>query len=307
MKKMMSACLAALLLCLAAAFAAAEGNEPGQMSVTLYFRYADTQLLGVERASLDIRREETVATLLVEKLIAGPGVAHDRLSGLFPQGTRLISAAAEGETAFITLSSGFLGKPDGAPSDWEEKESWRREAALRRRMAFQSIVLALTDEGRYQRVQLYIADSDDEIPQRIALTWFDPEETDPDLMLAACGRDETLALTPARTLETVLEAWKRQDWKGVYAFLSRDLYDSPASESDFVRRMAEVDSAPLDWQATEGTVSLDGQAATVILDAELRMRDGTDEQIARRAVPLRREDDNWTIAPSALLDLMVRD
>ena len=42
MKKMMSACLAALLLCLAAAFAAAEGNEPGQMSVTLYFRYAGT-------------------------------------------------------------------------------------------------------------------------------------------------------------------------------------------------------------------------------------------------------------------------
>lgn len=117
MKKTMSACLAALLLCLAAVLAAAEGSEAGQMGVTLYFRYADTQLLGAERASLDIRREETVATLLVEKLIAGPGVAHDRLSGLFPQGTRLISATAEGETAFITLSSGFLGKPDGAPSD----------------------------------------------------------------------------------------------------------------------------------------------------------------------------------------------
>ena len=40
-------------------------------------------------------------------------------------------------------------------------------------MAFESIVLALTEDGRYQRVQLYVAGSDDDIPQRIPLYWFD--------------------------------------------------------------------------------------------------------------------------------------
>ena len=55
-------------------------------------------------------------------------------------------------------------------------------------MAFESIVLALTEDGRYQRVQLYVAGGDDEVPRRIPLYWFDQSVTDANVMLAACAR-----------------------------------------------------------------------------------------------------------------------
>lgn len=171
-------------------------QESSLLDVTLYFRYGETNLLGAVGAKLDMRREETVAQSIVEALLAGPDAAHDRLSGLFPQGTSVISVQSEGDTAFVTLNQAFLGIPDGAPADWEDLAGWQAEATLRRRLAFQSIVLALTEDGRYQRVQLYVAGGDDEVPRRIPLYWFDQSATNPNVMLAACARDEQAMLTP---------------------------------------------------------------------------------------------------------------
>ena len=125
-------------------------QESSLLDVTLYFRYGETNLLGAVGAKLDMRREETVAQSIVEALLTGPDAAHDRLSGLFPQGTSVISVQSEGDTAFVTLNQAFLGIPDGAPADWEDLADWQAEATLRRRLAFQSIVLALTEDGRYR-------------------------------------------------------------------------------------------------------------------------------------------------------------
>ena len=191
-------------------------QESSLLDVTLYFRFGETNLLGACSARLDMRREETVAASIVQSLLDGPDAAHDRLTALFPQGTTLIGVASEGATAFVTLSEAFLGTPDGAPSDWEDSAAWQKEATLRRRMAFESIVLALTEEGRYQRVQLYVAGSDDDIPQRIPLYWFDQSATDINVMLAPCARDENAMLTPQRTLEQILEDWQKQDWGALY-------------------------------------------------------------------------------------------
>ena len=197
-------------------------QESSLLDVTLYFRYGETNLLGAVGAKLDMRREETVAQSIVEALLAGPDAAHDRLSGLFPQGTSVISVQSEGDTAFVTLNQAFLGIPDGAPADWEDLADWQAEATLRRRLAFQSIVLALTEDGRYQRVQLYVAGGDDEVPRRIPLYWFDQSATDPNVMLAACARDEQAMLTPNSALKLMLGAWQKQDWEGLYDFLLRE-------------------------------------------------------------------------------------
>ena len=53
-------------------------EQSDMLGVTLYFRFADSHLLGTERVQLDIRREETIATSMVQRLIDGPGVAHGR-------------------------------------------------------------------------------------------------------------------------------------------------------------------------------------------------------------------------------------
>ena len=273
--------------------------------MTLYFRFGETNLLGACSARLDMRREETVAASIVQSLLDGPDAAHDRLTALFPQGTTLIGVASEGATAFVTLSEAFLGIPDGAPSDWEDSAAWQKEATLRRRMAFESIVLALTEEGRYQRVQLYVAGSDDDIPQRIPLYWFDQSATDINVMLAPCARDENAMLTPQRTLEQILEDWQKQDWGALYTFLLRE--EEMPTLSEFEEEMRQRDVALLSYELTSGTVSLNGEIATVVLNAQIDAKDGGEAKLTRESVPLVRQDDNWCISRSTLESLMVRD
>ena len=280
-------------------------RESSLLDVTLYFRFGETNLLGACSAQLDMRREETVASSIVQSLLDGPDAAHDRLIALFPQGTTLIGVASEGATAFVTLSEAFLGIPDGAPSDWEDSAAWQKEATLRRRMAFESIVLALTEEGRYQRVQLYVAGSDDDIPQRIPLHWFDQSATDINVMLAPCARDENAMLTPQRTLEQIFEDWQKQDWGALYTFLLRE--EEMPTLSEFEEDMRQRDVTLLSYELTSGTVSLNGETATVVLNAQIDAKDGGEAKLTRESVPLVRQDDNWCISRSTLESLMVRD
>ncbi|MBQ2990715.1 MAG: GerMN domain-containing protein [Clostridia bacterium] len=277
------------------------------LDVTLYFRFAGTNLLGAQRAQLDIRREETVARSIVQRLIDGPAVTHGRLNGLFPQGTEIISVSGEATTAFVTLSRGFLGRPDGAPADWEDSFAWQEEAALRRRLAVQSIVLALTEGGRYQRVQMYIADGDDDIPQRIPMAYFDPYTSDASLVLAASTRDESVMLTPGRTMKMILDAWMERDYALMHALLAPGGEDELPTQSAFESKMNEMGISLLDYSASGGTVSIDGRTATVVVDAQIRSGEGGDAQIIRESVPLVRTQDNWTIAEEVLLSLMIRD
>ena len=277
------------------------------LDVTLYFRFADTGVLGAQQAQLDIRREETVATSIVQKLIDGPDIAHEHLSGVFPQGTRVISVTGEETTAFVTLSGSFLGRPDGAPADWEDLPEWQEEAALRRRLAVQSITLALTEDGRFQRVQLYVAENDDEIPQRIPLALMDTRITDPALVLAACPRDEQALLTPGCALEMAMQAWQAQDWAALYPLMTQAQDEALPTLTVFETEMADLGISLLTYSVSPGSVSFDGQSATLVLDAEIRSRDGGDAQIVRESVPLCRVQDNWAMELKTLRSLMIRD
>ena len=277
------------------------------LEVTLYYRYGQTQMLGAQRAQLDITREETVARSMVERLVAGPDDAHDRLSGVFAPGTQVISVTGEGTTAFVTLSRAFLGAPQGAPADWEDLESWQEEAALRRALAVQSIVLSLTESGRYQRVQLMVADSDDDMPERIPLAWFDRTQTDMHTLLGACGRDESLLLTPGRALELMLRAWQARDWETLYAMTAAGDGERALTLTAFEALMRERDVSLLSWEVSQGSVSPDGQRATLVLDAQVRAARGGDAQIERESVPLVRVQDNWTMTLGTLTSLMIRD
>lgn len=284
-----------------------EGAAADMLDVTLYFRFAQTDVLGAQRAQLNIRREETIAYAIVEKLLEGPGTAYAQLSSVFPQETQVVSVSGEGRTAFVTLSKEFLGRPDGAPADWEDIPLWQEEAALRRRLAMQSLVLALTDGGRYQRVQLYVADGDDEIPQRVPMAWFDTTQQDAALLLAACARDEAALLTPKRAMEMILGAWQAQDWEMLYALTSADENGRLPAPTAFEAQMRETDVSLLDFAVTDGAVSFDGQTATLVVSASLRSTLGGDAQIERETVVLERSMDNWTIALSTLRSLMIRE
>lgn len=290
-------------------FAHLLGTQPSSdtMDVTLYYRYRQTELLGAQSMVLDITRDQTVARSIVDQLVAGPDTLHGQLTALFPQGTQVLSVTGEGATAFVTLSRAFLGAPDGAPQDWEDLESWQEEAALRRNLAVQSLVLSLTEGGRYQRVQLMVAQTDDDAPERIPLYYFDRTQTNPSVVLGACSRDEAVLLTPQRAMEMILEGWQARDWAQVYQLLTPENGGQLPTLSDFETQMRRADVSLLDYTVSQGTVSLDGRTATLVLDASLRSTAGGDAEIVRESVALVRAADNWAMTPSTLESLVIRD
>ena len=282
-------------------------DRTDMLDVTLYYRFADSEVLGAQRAQLDIRREETIATSMVQRLIDGPGVTHSRLSGVFPRGTKVISVRGDGATVFVTLSREFLGRPDGAPADWEDLPQWQEEAALRRRLAAHALALTLTEDGRYQRVQLFVAENDDDIPERVPMAYFDTSVTDPTLVLAATARDEHAALTPGRAMQMIMDCWMDQDWQTMYHLLASGESGTLPTLSVFEEEMRARDISLLSYEVSGGVVAFDGQTATVVVDAQIRSRMGGDAQIVRESVLLVREQDNWAIREDTLRALMIRD
>lgn len=277
------------------------------IEVTLYYRYGETDALGMQRQTLDIRREETIARSIVDRLVKGPDGAHRLLSGVFPRDTQVLSVTAEGTTVFVTLSEAFLGRPDGAPDDWEDQSAWQEEATLRRWLAAQSLVCSLTEGGRYQRVQLYVARSDDDVPQRIPLYWFDTSVRDASVVLAACSRDERVILTPKRAMQMILDSWQRRDFASVYALLCADEGEQMPTLSAFEASMREADVSLLTVEITDGTVDAAGMTATLVLDGAIRSSEGGEARIIRESVPLTRSADNWAMRMSTWMSLIVRE
>ena len=278
-----------------------------EIEVTLYYRYGETGVLGMELHTLDLRREETVARSIVEQLVAGPDNAHGHLSGVFPRDTQVLSVTSEGSTAFVTLSEDFLGRPDGAPEDWEDLSDWQAEATLRRWLAAQSIVCSLTEGGRYQRVQLYVARSDDDIPERIPLCWFDQSVRDTSIVLAACSRDEQVILTPKRAMQMILDGWQQRDEAAIYALLCADEDGQMMTLSAFESKLREADVSLLTAEISDGTIDATGRTATVVLDGAIRSADGGEARIIRESVPLTLSDDNWAMHMSTFLSLVIRE
>ena len=104
--------------------------------------------------------------------------------------------------------------------------------------------------------------------------------------------------------ENPLEA---QDWAALYPLMA-DAQDDPLPTlSVFETEMSALGISLLTYSVSSGTVSFDGQTATLVLDAEIRSRDGGDAQIVRESVPLRRVQDNWAMDIGTLRSLMIRD
>ena len=92
------------------------------LDVTLYFRFADTNVLGAQRAQIDIRRDETIATGIIQHLLDGPNTAHEHLAHVFPQGTELISVSgrkkrSDREKSFSELPAVSSRLSFSCPSD----------------------------------------------------------------------------------------------------------------------------------------------------------------------------------------------
>ena len=74
--------------------------------------------------------------------------------------------------------------------------------------------------------------------------------------------------------------------------------------SAFTAQMRAADATLLTAEATFGSVDVSGNAATLMVDGAVRLRNGGDVRLIRQSVPMVRYADNWSIRLDTLLSLM---
>ena len=288
----------------------AREDQTDPVRVTLYFRYGSTSYLGQEAYEISVPRDSTMEKAIVSALLAGPDGRHSELSSVFPEGTRVLATTREDDTVTVTLNHAFLNAPAGAPERWQEDDDWAQEVPLRRRLALESIVLALTEDARCHSVQLLVsADDTAEQGARVARSYFYPMESDTTVALEPVTRSESYIFTPRTAALSVLLMWQAKDYSSLYGMLGMNPYTDTAqmpSLDEFVQDAAQSSCSLLSFNVSGGSVSPEGMRATVVIDLQCAGADG--ERVRMTAMPLSlfRENDNWKVSYGDIAALMER-
>lgn len=286
---------------------AAQERQSDAERVTLYFRYHQTDYLGVEEREISVPRDDTVELCIVQALIAGPSSAYQELTPVFSPDVRVVSTSRSGETVTVTLTRAFLDAPSDAPDGWESLPYWRSEVMLRRRLALQSIVSALTENGRCERVQILLSPAEGDIRgERILRAQIYEDEEDATLTLEPLARDENAILTPRTVMRAALSMWRAQSWPTLYVFVTGESGERLPSQTEFIARVSALQVSLLGFDVGVGSVSLDGSRATVNVDVRIQRSDGGQSEAQSIPVSLVREDGNWKLPYDSLLSLMQR-
>ncbi|MBR6029263.1 MAG: GerMN domain-containing protein [Clostridia bacterium] len=265
-------------------------------AATLYYRYLDEPYLAPETRVISQTPSQSWEMALLTELLSGPGTQSSQLTAVFPPGTRVLSCSLEGRTLFVTLSQEALNALADEPVDWQEYDSWRVEAPLRRRLCMQSLTATVTENCDADEVQVLIgaeAISGERLRQNYFL-----DDSEDEVLSPALTRDESLLLTPANTLEAVLSMWISRDWQRLYRYLAATDASTGTARpafTDFVFRMESLPALNR-CQVSRASVSLSGDTATLSLTAEWTDRRGRLRTSENRILHLRRTNDLWTIS-----------
>jgi hypothetical protein len=268
-----------------------------QVTATLYFRYLDEPLLAAESRVLTVARDESLESVILKALIEGPSAGHSDLRRLIPADTKVESVVAREETLFITFSDGFLA--DGVPDDWETNDAWRLEAPILRKLITQSIAASITESKPYTGVQILVHKrGETQTSLRLENAYF---------LNGASGlsdpiaRDETLLLTPQRTVETILTAWSARDNTHLYLYVTEADRPALALFNDALSTAPTLSR----YTVSGGSVKQDGQSATVTVTL-FTVNDLGEEETSAYPVLLTRENGVWKITFAHLRVLMIR-
>ncbi len=266
-------------------------------SSALFFRLEGEPWLVPEYRVLQRTPVQSYETALLQALIGGPASNSPRLTGLFPEGTRVLSTSLSGRTLFVTLSQEILS----AYPDEPRPAATSQEALLRRRLCMESLVLTVTENCDVDRVQILVEQKNSmvsslRLPQRYFL---ETEGTD---LAGPMSRDDTHLLTTQRALERILNFWKLRDWQNLYDTLMETDPATGLERSgypDFVARMQNYPQL-LEWSFSAPSISLDGLNATFAIHPRLLSGSQT---LSPRTCTLRlsRSGGLWKISMTQLL------
>lgn len=234
---------------------------------TLYFRLGSEDLLAPMMVGLDLAVDQTREEAVITALLNGPSGNHE-LSGVIPEGTKLVSVKSQHGYLEVTLSSDFFDVPKDAPKDWQSYESWRSEINRARLLATYSIVNSITEMGVYSNVLILIDTNSDGNGQRVDRSLFGIEVDSEAEPIEPLGRDTSLILTPIKAAQIVLDAQKAQDTDTIarYVYFAEG---TPSAQTLKETLLSDITISSYDLLSGGGAVtSLDGQSAVITLDYE---------------------------------------
>lgn len=269
--------------------------SPDSRTVTLYFRYEDSDYLAPEQREIQLKRNESLEKAVAEALIQGPDASNLALSPLFPPGTEVLAATVQGDTLFITFSEAFLGRYADEASDTASSE-W----TLRRQLCLQSLAASLTEEGLCAQVQVLVDHSTAQSASVRLQAGF-LNRTNDDALLPPVTRDESCLLTPCNTAALILQAWKAQDWPSLYDLTAREGETAEAARAGEQIAFDAFSAARMltDFSLSPGTVSFDGQRAVLTVSLET-----VDQTVRGYPLILLREEGIWKMDYTRLIKMM---
>ncbi len=268
--------------------------SPDSRTITLYFRYGASAYLAPEQREIQLKRNESLEKAMVEALIQGPDASDPALSALFPPGTEVLAATAQGDTLFITFNEAFLGRYADEPTDAASSEG-----TLRRQLCLQSLAAALTEEGLCTQVQVLVYRSAVQTASMRLQKGF-LNRTNDDALLPPVTRDESCLLTPYNTASLILQAWQDQDWPTLYDLTAREGESGTvrAGEQNAFAAFAAARSLT-GYTLSPGNVSFDGQRAVLAVSLETG-----DQTTQGYPLLLLREEGVWKMDYARLLNMM---
>jgi len=281
----------------------AQAAETVTLPATLYFRYRTTGYLAREMRQISVPRPVSWEMAVIKALLDGPGSLSPHLNPLFPPGTQVLSVAANGDMLFVTFNERLLSRyPDEAVV--LNQEYSQGEGHLRRRLAMAGLVNTLTEDGRYARVQVLVRhETNITASMRLSNSYYllDNQELPSPLV-----RSEGYVLTPRTAAGLLLDSWKRAQWAPALSIIKPGDAQDAANIPTEHELLVQLEQAPrlADYLVSPGTVSLDGQSATVVVNLRILQDNGSEYVLENQPLPLQLREGIYTIPQEALQRLL---
>jgi hypothetical protein len=265
-------------------------------AVVLYFRYADSGMLGQEARNITIPHTQRMEMSLVQALLDGPAGTSAYLRRLFPPSAEVLSVLEEGDQLFVTFNEGLMAamQGDDLPAGNEGTQ-----AIIRRRLMMASLVNTLTETGQYKSVQvLMMSPSGISTSMRLSARIFLEDNNSP---LPPFTRQEDAIVTAGKAADFAMGFWQQQRWDELqrYTISSQQSAGLIGSELDF-----PLLPALLSWQVSDGSYSPDGTYAIVTLSAQVMDKEGLVHELALYPLRMDRQDGVWKLNDASLRLIM---
>jgi len=274
--------------------------------VTLYFKYADENMLAGENRVIDVPVNERTEMAVLQEVFKGPNQDNIELQPIIPENATIIDVNETGEYLFVTLSKEFITESALAMTDPADAAAYA-EAKQDMDLAIYSIVDTLIELGGFSRIQILVDTNDSGRGERISLA--DLGEENPEgRTLEPLGWNGTLLMTPENTVELLMQAFAKRDYETLYALIAYKNADGSTkpSREEFTTYLSTQSSTMDEYEVLDSVVSSDAQSVIVAVSFTLKNQDGDTSAKDNIILQLRRERDLWKVGYTSFEEVFLK-